>query len=411
MKNRKYILLGSVIILALLSGILLGRFFTLRSALFNEDGKVEITKILDLYGKTKSSEVSFDEFWEVWNIVKEEYVDKPVDETKLFYGAIEGMVAGLGDQNSVYFSPEKAEEFARDLSGEFEGIGAEIGWRDNQLVIIAPLPESPAEQAGLRSRDKIMKINDQDVYNLSVDEAVAKIRGKKGTSVKLSVIHTDSETIEDITVIRNVISVPTTEWKMMDNNIAYLQINYFNEDTWGEFDQVVKEMFLQNPKGLILDLRNNPGGYLETSVDVASEWVKKGLIVSEKFNDGTENAYETRGTHRLSNMKTVVLIDSGSASGSEILAGALQDYESATLVGETSYGKGSVQDFQVLSDGSALKLTVARWYTPLDRQIDKKGIEPDIVLENMYADVLVDDKTGSINYTDLGIEKALDILK
>lgn len=411
MKNRKYILFGSVIALALISGMLLGRFFTLRSALFNEDGKVEITKVLDLYSKTKSSGVSFDQFWEVWNMVKEDYVDKPVDDTKLFYGAIEGMVAGLGDQNSVYFSPEKAEEFARDLSGEFEGIGAEIGLRDGQLLVVAPLPDSPAEKAGLRVGDKILKIDDQDVFGLSVDEAVAKIRGKEGTTVKLSVIHNDSENIEDIIVTREVINVPTTEWKMMENNIAYLRINYFNEDTWGEFDQAVKEMLLKNPKGLILDLRSNPGGYLETSIDVASEWVDDGFIVSEKFNDGTENKYESRGTHRLAGMKTVVLIDGGSASGSEIVAGALQDYKFATLVGETSYGKGSVQDFQVLSDGSALKLTVARWYTPLDCQIDKKGIEPDVVLENMYSDVSVDEKNGEVNYTDLGIEKALEILK
>lgn len=411
MKNRKYILFGSIIVLALVSGILLGRFFTLRSALFNEDGKVKITKVLDLYGKTKSEEISFDQFWEVWNIVKEDYVDKPVDDTKLFYGAIEGMVAGLGDQNSVYFSPEKAEEFARDLSGEFEGIGAEIGLRDGQLLVVAPLPESPAERAGLRTGDIILKIDDEDTFGLSVDEAVAKIRGKEGTTVKLSVIHNDSEIIEDIIVTREVINVPTTEWKMMENNVAYLRINYFNEDTWGEFDQAVKEMLLKNPKGLILDLRSNPGGYLETSIDVASEWVDDGLIVSEKFNDGTENKYESRGTHRLAGMKTVVLIDGGSASGSEIVAGALQDYKFATLVGETSYGKGSVQDFQVLSDGSALKLTVARWYTPLDRQIDKKGIEPDVVLENMYSDVSVDEKNGEVNYTDLGIEKALEILK
>lgn len=411
MKNRKYILFGSVIALALISGMLLGRFFTLRSALFNEDGKVEITKVLDLYSKTKSSGVSFDQFWEVWDVVKNEYVDKPVDDTKLFYGAIEGMVAGLGDQNSVYFSPEKAEEFARDLSGEFEGIGAEIGLRDGQLLVVAPLPESPAERAGLRTGDIILKIDDEDTFGLSVDEAVAKIRGKEGTTVKLSVIHNDSEIIEDIIVTREVINVPTTEWKIMENNVAYLRINYFNEDTWGEFDQAVKEMLLKNPKGLILDLRSNPGGYLETSIDVASEWVDDGFIVSEKFNDGTENKYESRGTHRLAGMKTVVLIDGGSASGSEIVAGALQDYKFATLVGETSYGKGSVQDFQVLSDGSALKLTVARWYTPLDRQIDKKGIEPDIVLENMYSDVSVDETNGEVNYTDLGIQKALEILK
>lgn len=411
MKNKKYILFGSVIILTLLSGILLGRFFTLRSALFNEDGQVSVSKVLDLYGKTKSEEVSFNQFWEVWDIVKEKYVDQPVSDVDLFYGAMEGMVAGLGDQNSVYFSPEKAREFAKDLSGEFEGIGAEISLRDGQLVVVAPLPGSPAELAGLRRGDKIFKIDDEDIFGITLDEAVSKIRGKKGTTVKLNIMHSDSDVLEDVVVKREIITISTVEWNMMENSIAYLRINYFNQDTWGNFDKAVKDIIIKNPQGLILDLRSNPGGYLETSVDIASEWIKNGLVVLEKFSDGTENKYETRGSHRLAGMKTVVLIDGGSASGSEILAGALQDYKLATLVGETSYGKGSVQDFQVLSDGSALKLTVARWFTPLNRQIDKKGIEPDIILENMYEDISVNEKNGEINYTDLGIQKALEILK
>jgi len=411
MKNRKYILFGLVIILTLLSGVLLGRFFTLRSALLNENGNVSISKVIDLYGKTRSEEVSFDQFWEVWNTIKEKYVDRPVNDDSLFYGAMEGMVAGLGDQNSVYFSPQKAEEFAKDLSGEFEGIGAEIGLRDGQLVVVAPLPSSPAEKAGLKTGDKIFKIDGDETSNISLDEAVVKIRGKRNTTVELNIMHDNSETLEDIVVKREVITVPTVEWKMMENNIAYLRLNYFNQDTWGDFDQAVKEIILKNPSGLILDLRSNPGGYLETSVDVASEWIKSGLVVLEKFSDGTENTYNTRGSHRLAGMKTVVLIDGGSASGSEILAGALQDYKLATLVGETSYGKGSVQDFQVLSDGSALKLTVARWFTPLNRQIDKKGIDPDVVLESMYTDISVDEKTNHVNYTDLGIEKALEILE
>ncbi|HQF57214.1 MAG TPA: S41 family peptidase [Candidatus Magasanikbacteria bacterium] len=411
MKSRKYILFGLVMILVLLSGIILGRFLTLRSALLNENGQVSISKVLDLYGKTKSEKVSFEQFWEVWNIIKEKYVDQPVNEVDLFYGAMGGMVAGLGDQNSFYFSPEKAKEFANDLSGEFEGIGAEIGIREGQLIVIAPLPNSPAELAGLRKGDKIFKINDEEIFGITLDEAVNKIRGKKGTTVKLNIRHFDSDVLEDIIVKRDIIVLSTVEWKMMDNAIAYLSINYFNQDTWSNFDKAVKDIIAKKPQGLILDLRSNPGGYLETAVDIASEWVKKGLIVLEKFSDGTENKYETRGSHRLSEIKTVVLIDGGSASGSEIVAGALQDYKLATLIGEVSYGKGSVQDFQVLADGSALKLTVARWFTPLNRQIDKKGIEPDIVLENMYEDISIDEKNGEINYTDLGIQKALEILQ
>jgi len=344
-------------------------------------------------------------------MVKEKYVDQPVDGVDLFYGSMEGMIRGLDDENSVFLPPKKAEEFVKDLSGEFEGIGAEIGMRDGRLAVVAPLPGSPAELAGLRSGDKILKINGEDVFDISLDEAVSRIRGPKNTEVVLTVLHVGSEELEDVSIKRQIINIPTVEWEMKSDNIAYLRISYFNEDTWKEFDKIVKEIILEKPQGLILDLRSNPGGFLQTSIDVVSEWVENGLVVSEKFSDGTENEYNSRGLHRLSDLETIVLVDGGSASGSEIVAGALQDYDLATLVGIQTYGKGSVQDFEILPDGSALKLTVARWYTPDDRLIDGEGITPDVVLEEMFSDVEVEEKTGEVNYTDLGLEKAFELLK
>jgi carboxyl-terminal processing protease len=323
---------------------------------------------------------------------------------------MKGLVGGLGDEYSIYFPPKKAEQFVKDLEGKFEGIGAEIGLRDNQLVIIAPLPESPAEKAGIRAGDKVYSIDGVDTFGLSLEEAVAKIRGTKGTEVIITIGREGLEKREDITVIRDTINVPTVKWEMKENKIAYLRVSYFNGDTWKRFDDAVKEMILQSPVGIILDMRGNPGGYLDTSIAVASEWIDKGIVVSEKFSDGRINEHRSLGAHRLSDIPTVVLVDGGSASGAEIVAGALQDYGVATLVGEKTFGKGSVQDFEVLPDGSALKLTIARWYTPNDRQIDNNGIEPDFVLEQMFEVTGEDEVTGKVDYRDFGMEKAMELL-
>jgi len=390
-------------------GFLFGNYGYVRNAITGDSGNVEIVKVLNLYGQSRSSEVDFNQFWELWDKVKTNYVKQPVDEVKLFYGALSGLVQGLEDPHSVYFPPKKAEEFAESLSGEFGGIGAEIGEREEQLVIIAPLPGSPAEKAGLKAGDKIYKINEEETYGLSLDEAVGKIRGPRGTVVKLLISHNDLDKIEELSITRDIINIPTVEWKLLENNIVYLRLSYFNSNTWGEFDRALKQILPKNPSALIFDLRSNPGGYLETAVDVGSEWVQKGLIVSEKGTDGLENRHESRGRHRLRNIKTVVLVDEGTASGSEIVAGALQDYSLATIVGKQTYGKGSVQDFEALPDGSALKLTVAYWYTPNGRQIEKDGITPDVVLEKMVEETKRSD--GTVEYKDLGLEKAIELIK
>jgi len=403
--TRKRIVLFFLCAAIFFLGMFIGHTWSVKQVLTNTAGTVDITKVVNLYGRNRSDKVSFDQFWKVWDKVKEKYVNQPVDDVDLFYGAIEGMVAGLNDPYSVYFKPEKAEEFTKDLSGEFEGIGAEVGKKEEMITIIAPLPGSPAEKAGLKSGDIIFAIDGEDVLDVSVDEAIAKIRGKKGTPVVLTIAREGVVGTKEYSVIRDTINIPTVTWKMQTDSIVYLRVHYFNEHTWSQFDEAVKEIKKKNARGLILDLRSNPGGYLETSVQVASEWVPPGqLVLKEVFNNGKKNEYTSQGAYRFANMKTMVLVDEGTASGAEIVAGALQDYRAATIIGQKTYGKGSVQDFEILPDGSALKLTIAKWFTPNEQQIDKHGIVPDVTIE-----LPVEEKTTTPK--DLVLEKALEFLK
>ncbi len=396
-----------IVVLTFISGYFLGSSRGIYNSLVSSDGQVEITKVLDLYGKSRSSSVNFDQFWKVWDMVKLGHVEQPVDEVKLFYGALEGLVAGLGDPYSVYFPPKQAQEFANDLSGEFEGIGAELGKKDDVLTIIAPLPGSPAEKAGIKIGDKIYAINKEDALSLTVEEAIQKIRGPHGTEVVLTVTQKGPESLREIKIIRDKIVVPTVVWEKKEKSIAYLRINYFNQETLPQFRKVINEIKSFGAKGIVLDMRGNPGGYLDTSVAVASEWIKEGLIVREKFHDKTIKDYVSMGSsHEFATMPTVVLVDEGTASGAEIVAGALQDYGLAQLIGKKTFGKGSVQNFEPLPDGSAVKLTVAKWFTPKERAIDKEGIQPDIVLEEMFQE----DKKQPKGFRDLGLEKAIEIL-
>lgn len=405
----KKILFKSILFLCLAVGIFVsGMWFggtkNLYQELVNKEGQPQIEKIINLYSKNQSNEADFDQFWELWDKIKRKYVKQPVKDADLFYGAMQGLVRGLDDPYSAYFPPKEALEFAESLSGEFEGIGAEIGKKKGQLTVIAPLPKSPAELAGLKTGDLIYAINKEETFELELDEAVSKIRGPKGTTVVLTIGRDGGEEIKDISIIRDKIVIPTVVYEKKENNIAYMRVSVFNEDTWEEFDKVAREVVKNSPKGIILDLRSNPGGYLQTAVDVASEWVVQGQIVLEKFADDSSNEYKSRGAHRFAGIPTVVLVDEGTASGSEIVAGALQDYKLAQIVGKNTFGKGSVQEFEPLSDGSALKITVAKWYTPNGRQIDETGIAPDITL----PEIVVQNENGGID--DKGMEKAMELL-
>ncbi len=363
-----------------------------------------ITQVINFNRSVNHSDsVEFDQFWDVWDKIKSKYVKQPVKDADLFYGAMQGMVYGLGDPYSVYFPPKPAEEFNKSLSGELSGIGAEIGIKQNQLMVIAPLASSPAAKAGLRPGDKILAIDKLITVGMDVNTAVGKIRGPAGTTTTLAIGRDRVVKPFDVTITRATINVPAITFSLKPGNIAYLRIMQFNENSIPEFRQALALIEANHARGLIIDLRNNPGGYLDAAVALASEWIQTGTIVSERFSDGRENTHETEGSHRLKGYKTVVLQNGGSASASEILAGALQDYGLATVVGEKSFGKGSVQDFEQLPDGSAIKITVAEWLTPKGKNINEKGITPDVEVPEDFEKEAVGQ--------DVMIDKALEILK
>lgn len=355
----------------------------------------------------------FREFWELWRILRERYYKQPVDEKKMFYGALAGMTAALDDRYTVFFEPTTAQEFAQSLQGKFEGIGAEIGIKDDQLQIISPLPGTPAEKAGLRSGDLILSIDKQDTIGMSVDKAVSLIRGKKGTPVALFIgrykIEKDARrrdkkflSTQEITIVRDTIVVQSVRVKYARDGIAHIVITHFNQDTSRLFAHAVQEILSKDQRGVVLDLRNNPGGYLDRASAVAGEWVGDQVVVAERRRGVIIDRYRGTGSARLKTVPTVVLINQGSASASEIVAGALQDYGLAKLVGTKTFGKGSVQDYVELPDKSAVKITVAEWLTPHERSIDGVGIQPDVLIDRTPEDINAD--------RDPQLEKALEIL-
>lgn len=327
-------------------------------------------------------DVNFNLFWEVWDIVKDRYVDQPVFDTQLFYGALAGIVGALGDPYSVFLDPETTQKFTSELSGVFEGIGAEIGIRRGQLVVIAPLPGTPAERAKVKAGDRILTIDGQDTLGLPLDLAVSKIRGPKSTAVELLILREGWDEPKKFSITRDTINIESVRVEKREDNLAYLKLVYFNESTPALFEQAVQELVSQNPKGIILDLRNNPGGFLEVAVRVASAWVPEDeVVVWQEFQGGRREAFRAEGSPRLGSIPTVVLINGGSASASEIVAGALSDHGRAKLAGTKTFGKGSVQSFEKLRGGSSLKLTIAHWFTPKGRKIDAQGINPDVEVE------------------------------
>lgn len=323
----------------------------------------------------------FAPFWEAWNIVHKDYVDQPVDDLKLMQGAISGMMDSLGDKHTSYMNPTTYQQANDELAGEYEGIGAYVDTGGDYLTITSPIPGSPAEAAGLRAGDQIIKIDGQDMTGIDPELARRQVLGPAGTVVHLTVARTGDQQPLEFDVKRDKIVIKSATGKMLDDGIAYIQVTTFGDKTTQELRDSLKSVLAQNPKGIILDLRNNGGGYLQTAVEVASEFIGKGVVLYEQYGDGKKNTFDVLPDGQATDPKIpmVVLINEGSASASEIVAGALQDDKRATLVGVTSYGKGSVQNWIPLNnDQGAVRVTIAKWLTPSGRTIDKKGLTPDV---------------------------------
>jgi carboxyl-terminal processing protease len=397
-KLDKLVKIVSLIVFALIfyfSGYLIGH----KNLVFetNHQPKIVSTELF------KPSSVNFSLFWKAWNMVMTDSVDKP-DAQKMVYGAISGMVSSMNDPYSVFMDPSTNKTFSQDLSGKIQGIGAEISVVDGKLVVISPLSGSPAEKAGLKPNDQIIKIDDANAGDLTLDNAINNIRGNAGTTVKLTIMRDGWAAPQVIAIQREEVTIKSVDWKMLDNNVGYIKVSQFGDDTTGLMKQATNAIAAKSPSAVILDLRNNPGGYLESAVDMVSMFSDSGtVVVKEKDKSSNVQIEKTTGTPILGKVKLIVLINEGSASAAEIVSGALQDNGRATLVGAKSFGKGSVQEMEDLGGGASLKLTIAEWLTPKDRAINHIGIEPDVKV-GLTSD---DQKAGR----DPQLDKATELAK
>ncbi len=340
--------------------------------------------------KDQPGTVDYSLLWKAIDVINQKYIDKPVDPKKTLYGAVKGAVSASGDQYTEFFTPEDLESFKTELKGSFDGIGAEVGKKNDSIVIVSPLEGSPAEKAGLLPKDYIVKVDGKPTNEWTVEQAVQAIRGPKGTEVVLTIFRDGKTDTFEVKIKRAEINVKSVKLSFKENsgkNIAVITVSRFGDDTREAFANAVAEVKNKKADGLILDLRNDPGGYLDAAVDLASYWVPKGkLIVTEQHSEKDTIPFNSEGYKELEGFKTVVLINGGSASASEILAGALQDYGFGKLIGEKSFGKGSVQELIDLPGKSAVKVTVAKWITPKGKHLNKDGLIPDIEVKRTEKD-------------------------
>jgi carboxyl-terminal processing protease len=326
-----------------------------------------------------------------------------LDAEQLLEGAKEGLVAATGDPHTAYLDDEAAQQFQEGLDGTFSGIGAEISVKEEQLVIVAPIDGSPAQKSGLQPSDKILAINDETTVGMSIDTAVSKIRGEAGSKVTLLIVR-GNKSPQEVVITRDVITVPSVNSEIKNGQIGYIEISRFGPDTYQDFKKAAMDLQQKGARKIVLDMRNNPGGLLDVAVDIADEFLDSGAVIVEERKDGVVlETLKSRNGGLLHGLPTVVLINEGSASASEIIAGALQENNAARVVGKQSFGKGSVQELIELEGQSLLKVTIALWYTPKGRNITEEGIEPDVKVELTEADI---DKER-----DPQLQKALELLR
>lgn len=359
--------------------------------------KVPPTQIENPIDAEIAEKIDFSIFWETWRKLESRYVDKEsIDYEKMFYGAVSGMVDSLGDPYTVFFTPPEATSFNEEMSGRYEGVGMVIGMKDGQLTVVSPFKDSPADLAGLKAGDKILKVDETFTGELSLEKAASIIKGEGGTAVRL-LIHRDEWTEpKEISIVRQKITIPTLEWETVGENedIAWIRIYQYNQIVASEFEKAALEILSLPIKKIVVDLRNNPGGYLDKANAVTGWFVKKGDVITLEDRGGgqEQKQYKSNGPAAFYDYPTVVLINEGSASGSEIMAGAMRDQRGIKLIGTKSFGKGSVQEQLTLSDGSSLKVTIAKWLTPNGFSINKEGLSPDIEVEMIEDNDIEDDQ-------------------
>ncbi len=368
------------------------------NAEISKAGSVEISRGVP----PQHEDLDFNLFWKVWDSIEADYVDKSkINQRDMVYGAIQGMVSAVGDPYTVFLPPSENKVFQEDISGNFDGVGIQIGYKGSRLAVIAPLPETPADKAGIKAGDLIVGIIDEgkgidrSTDGLTLPEAVQAIRGPKGTSIKLVLLREGRDEPLEVEVKRDSIDVPSVMYTSLegdslpegvrsDAKVAHIRLLKFGGETNNEWDDSVREVLKnQDLDGVILDLRNNPGGYLQAAVEIASDFVESGsVVVIEEGSNGRRSEFKSQGIPRLTNSKVVILVNEGSASASEILAGSLRDLSKMPIVGTTTFGKGTIQEPRQMDGGSSLHLTTSKWLTPSGYWVHDTGLEPDIIVED-----------------------------
>jgi carboxyl-terminal processing protease len=345
----------------------------------------------------------FEPFWQSWDVVHDHFIDQPVDNELLMQGAIRGMMESLDDQHSSYMDPDQQRQASINISGEYEGIGAWVDPSGEYLTIVSPMRDSPAEKAGLQPGDQIIAVDGEDMTGIDGSLVIRRVVGPVGTSVTLTIFREGEPEPFDVTLERAKIELPALEPDMLEDNIAYINLFQFSDDAVEEMEEALKVLLDQDPDGLILDIRFNPGGGRDTAVKITSQFIDEGVIMYQLYGDGSRDTFNVVQGGLATDIPLVVLVNEGSASGSEILAGAVQDYERGYLVGTTTFGKGSVQSLTPLVNEQGLvRVTIARWLTPNERTIHGQGLEPDYEVEITEEDIE--------NERDPQLDKAIELL-